>query len=91
MRFVGGPFDGRDIDASTAIVCPCLTGSCESEPFVYHRTRPTDINWRETIDHDWFVHGVPEPVPPEHVYEWHERDWYSPEVAMIRDAIESRR
>ena len=89
MRCVGGPFDGRDIELapSVNVLCPCLTGRCDEEPFVYHRTRPTDTNWREEYDPDWWSRGKPEPVPPEHVLEWHERDWVSPEVASIRDAV----
>jgi hypothetical protein len=89
VHCIGGPFDGRDIElaAGVNVLCPCLTGDCEAEPFVYHRTRPTDTNWRDTIDHNWFMHGTPEPVPSKHVLEWHERDWMSPEVAAIRGAV----
>lgn len=59
----------------------------EHPGMAYHWTRPTDTNWRETIDHDWWMHGTPEPVPPHKTWEWHERDWVSPEVAAIRGAI----
>lgn len=82
MRCVGGPLDGQDIDSPASVI-----ELAEAPAMAYVRTRPTDTNWRDTIDHDWWMHGTPEPVPPEHVYEWHERGWVSPEVAMIRSAV----
>ena len=81
---VGGPLElPFSVLSSTAtkIVCDGYPG------MAYHWTLPTDTNWRETYDHDWFMHGTPEPIPPAHVWEWHEADWVSPEVALIRGAV----
>lgn len=82
MRFVGGPLDGRDFDTNGQLV---EVGGFSD--MAYHRTRPTDTNWREQIDPDWWMKGLPEPILPDHVMEWHETDWQSPEVRMVRDAI----
>ena len=83
MRCVGGPWDGEDITSSADLLV--IDGAPD---MAYHRTRPTDTDWRDTYDHDWFMHGASQPPPPPaHVWEWHERDWESPEVAYIGDAI----
>ena len=82
MRAVGGPLDGADLDGSADVVI------VQSYPdHAYHRTRPTDTDWRMSIDPDWWMKGLPEPVRPDRVYEWHERDWLPPEVRLIRDAV----
>lgn len=85
MRCVGGPFDGEDIDTTASLV------TVEGHPgMAYVRTRPTDTDWRSHIDPNWFIRGLPEPVPPTHVLEWHEDGWLSPEVRAIRSALEPR-
>jgi hypothetical protein len=81
-RLVGGPMDGQTITTCADVIE--LDGTLD---MVYHWTLPTDTNWRETMDPDWFARGKPEPVAPQPVMEWHERGWVSPEVGMIREAV----
>ena len=86
MRAVGGPLDGQDI-ASTAHVVE-VAGF---DGMAYVRTLPTDTDWRERYDHEWFIHGLPEAPPvPDRVYEWHPEGWLTPEVRMIREALRGR-
>lgn len=84
--FVGGPSAGQVAevrDGVTVIRVPYSDG------MEYVKTRPTDTNWRETYDDDWFIHGLrAAPAVPDKVFEWHERGWQSPEVRMIRDAVQ---
>lgn len=58
----------------------------------YHRTLPTDTDWRDQWHDDWSARGSA--LVPERVYEWHELDWVSPDVAairaMVRDAADKR-
>jgi hypothetical protein len=81
-RCVGGPLDGQKIRTSADMVV--LSGV---PGMAYHRTRPTDTNWREEYDELWDIRGLPEPSLPDHVLEWHEDSWLSPEVAAIRAAV----
>lgn len=86
MRCVGGPWDGEDIASSADMMV-----LDEAPDMAYHRTRPTDTDWRSRYDHDWFIHGLPEAPPlPDYVWEWHGREWRSPEVQWIRDVITER-
>jgi hypothetical protein len=82
-KFVGGPFDGRVYEGDRANVV-----TVESHPgMAYHRTRPTDTDWRSEIDDDRWRIGKPEPVLPDHVYERHPIEWESPEVAWIKESV----
>lgn len=83
MLCVGGPWDGEMIASSADVMV-----LAESETHAYHRTRPTDTDWRDTYEDDWFIRGKAQPPPPpEPVWEWHERAWLPPEVRYIRDAV----
>jgi hypothetical protein len=81
-RAVGGPLDGQLITTAAQKV------TFEGEPgMAYHRTRPTDSDWRDRYGDDWYIHGKEPPPAPDHVMEWHDEDWQSPEVAAIRAAV----
>jgi hypothetical protein len=87
MRCVGGPWDGEDITSSADLMV-----LNEYPGMAYHRTLPTDSDWRLAYDHDWFIHGLKEPPPvPDEVWEWHPEPWVSPEVSMIRHAVTRHR
>lgn len=81
---VGGPMAGRSIRLQTTTHKLLLA---DIPDMAYHVTRPTGTNWRETYNPAWWSMGEPEPVKPDRVLEWHEVDWVSPEVAMIRVAV----
>lgn len=76
---VGGPMDGQII-ASTADVIELA----ETPDMAYHWTQDHRL---PDPDPDWWMKGLPEPQPRPRIYEWHERDWESPEVAAIKEAV----
>ena len=52
MRTVGGPWADTDLDSAADVV------EIEGYPdMAYHRTRPTDTDWREQRGRDWSVPG----------------------------------
>lgn len=79
-RLVGGPMDGETIDSAADVL-----ELDEAPGMAYHRTHlaidPPDLQWWE--------HGKDHAPRSETVYEWHERDWVSPVVAAIREALDS--
>ena len=78
-RLVGGPMDGQTIKTTGQVI------ELASHPgMAYHKTNAPE--WQEP-DPDWWMKGLPEPEPPEKVFEWHERDWDPPVVAAIRAAV----
>ena len=85
MRCVGGPWDGEDITSSADLLV--IDGAPD---MAYHRTRPTDTDWRETYPNDWFMYQREPPPAPDYVWEWHERDWEPPEVRLIKELIHRR-
>lgn len=78
MKCMGGPMSGQDVDWTADVV------ELGPEPdMAYHRTLPSD--W--TYEQFWWEMGLPEPVRPEKVYEWHEREWIPPVVRALREAV----
>jgi hypothetical protein len=95
MKFVGGPMDGRDIaitEGVNVVVGPAQ--EWDDEALVIRPSRPQDMAYHRThrqvsgsTDPDWWMKGEPEPTF-ETIFEWHERDWVSPVVTAIREAVE---
>lgn len=79
-RFIGGPLDGHNIETTSSVV------EVAGHEYVYHRTNAPE--WHEP-DPEWWMKGLPEPEPPEKVYEWHPREWEPPAVAAIRAAYDA--
>lgn len=85
LRCVGGPLNGSSLTLSYP---PASVVELGAHPDgAYYRTRPTDTDWRTALNARWFEMGEQEPVPPDHVLEWHQRGWESLDVAAIKEAF----
>ena len=82
MKCIGGPMDGREVKEHVGVIA--VAGY---DDMLYFSTLPTDTDWRDHWDYDWWMYGRPRPATPPRVYEWHERGWQSPEVRAIRAAL----
>lgn len=70
--------DGQEVDWESDIVT-----LAEAPGMAYHWTQDHSV---PPPDPDWWMKGLDEPKPRERAYEWHEREWESPEVLAIRGA-----
>ena len=81
--FVGGVFHGtfQPVAAGVSVVY-----MDEFPLMAYHRTY---ANTGGSMDPDWWMRNLSQPTSTV-VFEWHEREWVSPAVQAIREAIGGR-